>query len=162
MDFCPCGSQKAYKDCCEKLHSANSEASTAEMLMRARYSAFVKNELDYVEKTHIPGTRDFDKAEAKKWAESSIWEGLEVLKTHLGKENDETGVVEFKAKYKDSKDNHFNHHEVSNFKKENGKWYYVNGSIVGIDPIKRAIPKIGRNEPCHCGSGKKFKKCCGA
>lgn len=28
-------------------------------------------------------------------------------------------------------------------------------------PIRRAVPKIGRNEPCPCGSGKKFKKCCG-
>jgi len=28
-------------------------------------------------------------------------------------------------------------------------------------PIYRAEPKIGRNEPCPCGSGKKFKKCCG-
>ncbi len=31
----------------------------------------------------------------------------------------------------------------------------------GFDPIYRAEPKIGRNEPCPCGSGKKFKKCCG-
>jgi hypothetical protein len=28
-------------------------------------------------------------------------------------------------------------------------------------PIRRPAPKIGRNEPCPCGSGKKFKKCCG-
>ncbi|EEF27428.1 conserved hypothetical protein [Ricinus communis] len=28
--------------------------------------------------------------------------------------------------------------------------------------IQRASPKIGRNDPCPCGSGKKFKKCCGA
>ncbi|OGQ93384.1 MAG: preprotein translocase subunit SecA [Deltaproteobacteria bacterium RIFOXYA12_FULL_61_11] len=27
--------------------------------------------------------------------------------------------------------------------------------------VKRDQPKIGRNDPCHCGSGKKFKKCCG-
>ena len=30
-----------------------------------------------------------------------------------------------------------------------------------LQPIRRAQPKIGRNEPCPCGSGKKFKKCCG-
>jgi uncharacterized protein len=29
-------------------------------------------------------------------------------------------------------------------------------------PIRRAEPKIGRNDPCPCGSGKKYKKCCGA
>jgi len=29
-------------------------------------------------------------------------------------------------------------------------------------PIRRTAPKVGRNEPCPCGSGKKFKKCCGS
>lgn len=28
-------------------------------------------------------------------------------------------------------------------------------------PVKRASPKVGRNDPCPCGSGKKYKKCCG-
>jgi len=28
-------------------------------------------------------------------------------------------------------------------------------------PIRRSIPKVGRNEPCPCGSGKKYKNCCG-
>ncbi len=30
------------------------------------------------------------------------------------------------------------------------------------DPYERAAPKVGRNEPCPCGSGKKYKRCCGA
>ena len=30
-----------------------------------------------------------------------------------------------------------------------------------IGPVVRATPKVGRNEPCPCGSGKKFKRCCG-
>lgn len=29
-------------------------------------------------------------------------------------------------------------------------------------PYRRETPKLGRNDPCHCGSGKKFKKCHGA
>ncbi len=29
-------------------------------------------------------------------------------------------------------------------------------------PVRRSSPKVGRNDPCPCGSGKKFKKCCGA
>lgn len=29
-------------------------------------------------------------------------------------------------------------------------------------PVKREDDKIGRNSPCPCGSGKKYKKCCGA
>ncbi len=31
----------------------------------------------------------------------------------------------------------------------------------GPEPFVRETPKVGRNEPCPCGSGKKFKKCCG-
>jgi len=37
------------------------------------------------------------------------------------------------------------------------------GSEVTLDlaPVRREMPKVGRNEPCPCGSGKKFKNCCG-
>jgi len=28
-------------------------------------------------------------------------------------------------------------------------------------PLRREAPKVGRNDPCPCGSGKKYKKCCG-
>lgn len=31
-----------------------------------------------------------------------------------------------------------------------------------LAPYVREAPKTGRNDPCPCGSGKKFKKCCGA
>ncbi len=33
---------------------------------------------------------------------------------------------------------------------------------VPLQPQKRAVPKVGRNDPCPCGSGKKYKKCHGA
>jgi preprotein translocase subunit SecA len=32
---------------------------------------------------------------------------------------------------------------------------------LSTQPVKRKEPKLGRNDPCHCGSGKKFKQCCG-
>ena len=32
----------------------------------------------------------------------------------------------------------------------------------GLEPIRNGEPKIGRNDPCPCGSGKKFKQCCGS
>ena len=47
------------------------------------------------------------------------------------------------------------------FRREDGRWYYVDGNVHGQDPYRRETPKIGRNEPCPCGSGKKYKKCCG-
>jgi hypothetical protein len=33
--------------------------------------------------------------------------------------------------------------------------------VAAPSQVKRATPKTGRNEPCPCGSGKKYKKCCG-
>ena len=36
------------------------------------------------------------------------------------------------------------------------------GQPAPAEPIKRSEPKLGRNDPCHCRSGKKFKQCCGA
>ena len=35
------------------------------------------------------------------------------------------------------------------------------GEAQVVKPIKRATPKVKPNEPCPCGSGKKYKKCCG-
>ena len=31
---------------------------------------------------------------------------------------------------------------------------------IGNAPMRRSVPRIGRNDPCHCGSGKKYKHCC--
>ena len=31
---------------------------------------------------------------------------------------------------------------------------------LSAEPVHRADPKVGRNAPCPCGSGKKYKKCC--
>jgi hypothetical protein len=33
-------------------------------------------------------------------------------------------------------------------------------AVFPADPVVAAMPKVGRNDPCPCGSGKKFKKCC--
>jgi SEC-C motif-containing protein len=41
-----------------------------------------------------------------------------------------------------------------------GEWRFIDGKIFGPDPVRREAPKVGRNDPCPCGSGKKFKKCC--
>ena len=161
MSECPCGSGSSYEDCCEKFHKLTEEAPTAEKLMRARYSAFVKNEIKYIEQTHEPGTTDFDPKEAEEWATTSTWKGLSIVKTKLGEAENDTGIVEFKCVYADKEGKDYLHHEISTFKKIDNKWFYSNGQIVGTGPIKRETPKVGRNEPCTCGSGKKYKKCCG-
>lgn len=162
MSNCPCGSDKEYADCCEPVLSGAEPATTAEALMRARYSAYIKGAIAFLgESLHAGSRQDWDEAATRKWAEQSQWLGLEVKSTEQGLEEDEEGMVEFIATY--SEDGVVRqHHERSLFRKENGRWYYVDGQLPAPETVKRGTPKVGRNDPCPCGSGKKFKKCCGA
>lgn len=162
MSLCPCGSNQDYSNCCEPFHTGKTKPDTAQKLMRARYSAFVKNQVQFIADTHVPGTEDFNLDEARDWATNSTWKGLEIINTKKGEAQDSTGVVEFKALYADKDNKDYLHHEISTFKKIDNNWYYEDGQLVGTGPLKRETPKIGRNEPCPCGSGKKFKRCCGA
>ena len=38
---------------------------------------------------------------------------------------------------------------------------FSHGDGSGAQPKERQKKKVGRNDPCTCGSGKKYKKCCG-
>jgi len=84
--------------------------------------------------------------------------GLEIIRTEAGSEADDRGVIEFKAK-SILQNKIWNLHEISHFVKEKDQWLYVDGDLLESPPA--ITNKIGRNEPCPCGSGKKFKKCCG-
>ncbi|HID46632.1 MAG TPA: YchJ family protein [Chromatiaceae bacterium] len=162
MSNCPCGSGLEYAACCEPILSGTELAKTAEALMRARYSAYQKDMIAFLgESLHLSSRHDWDEAATRKWAEQSEWLGLEVRSTNRGGEDDEEGSVEFIATYKEDgllKQ----HHEHSLFRKEGGRWYYVDGKLPTPETVKREAPKVGRNDPCPCGSGKKYKKCCGA
>lgn len=153
-----------YDNCCKPFIEGKKKAPTAEALMRSRYSAYVVKNISYIDETQINVENEvFNKEEALKWAESSDWLGLEIKKTQKGETNDNTGTVEFVAFYKDkASGTELRHHETSLFSKQNGEWKFKEGHIHGAQPMKRLEPKIGRNDPCSCGSGKKFKKCCGA
>jgi SEC-C motif-containing protein len=159
MKTCPCGSAKNYSDCCEPIISGSKKASTAEILMRSRYTAFAVGNLDHVENTHLESTRsELDMASVKAWATNSEWLGLEILKTEKGSESDSVGKVEFKCKFIFNGSEQI-HHELSSFEKVNGTWFFVDG-VMKNSTVRRTEPKIGRNDPCSCGSGKKAKKCC--
>lgn len=159
MSNCPCGTTQTYDNCCAPYIKGTKKAPTAEALMRSRYTAFAVNELAYVEKTHHPKTRaELDMEGVTSWATNSEWLGLEIRETEKGKEQDSEGKVEFKCKFI------FNgaeqtHHELSTFKKENDEWFFVDG-VMKNNTVRRTEPKLGRNDPCSCGSGKKAKKCC--
>ncbi|MCB9061102.1 MAG: YchJ family protein [Halobacteriovoraceae bacterium] len=160
METCPCGSKKEYQNCCEPIINGTQLAKTAEACMRSRYTAFVKGEIDHIKNTFDPNSQnEFDSEETKNWSSKSQWQGLDILNVIDGMEKDETGQVEFIARYKISGLEQ-QHHELSEFKKIDDKWYFIDGKEIK-SPFKRSQPKVGRNDPCPCGSGKKFKKCCG-
>lgn len=161
MDQCPCGSQLPYAQCCEPLINGVKPAETAEQLMRSRYTAFTRAAVSYLIDTVHPDKRSqHDEKTTRKWAEKAQWHSLEILSTEKGCAQDTEGVVEFVALYTE-KQKRVKHHEIAQFKKEGARWFFVDGQPPAITPHLRTTPKIGRNDPCPCGSGKKYKKCCG-
>lgn len=162
MTACCCGSSSDFDQCCGPILSGTVKAETAEALMRARYAAFVTKQTDFLhESLHPDHRQDHDVAATRRWAEAAQWMGLVVVDVNGGGGADQDGNVEFIATYKEGgmiKP----HHEISRFSKLDGNWYYVDGRLVTPKTNMRDQPKIGRNDPCSCGSGKKYKKCCGA
>lgn len=149
---CPCQSGKKYTACCERFITQQALPENAEQLMRSRYSAFVLNQRDYLlmtwQSTHRPAQLELDT--------SMRWLGLRIIDTPPAQ--GESTTVEFEARMLlngmvDAL------HERSRFVLQQGRWLYTNGELL---PPSFARWKPGRNEPCPCASGKKFKRCCGA
>lgn len=158
MTMCPCGSGRDLDDCCGPI-VAGAAPPTAEALMRARYTAFTQRNLDFLEQTHAPEIRDdYNRAEAERIADETTWLGLDIRRTVEA--GDGTAMVEFAVRFRrDGED--LVHRELASFRQEDGRWVYVRGEVNPKSPPRQVV-KIGRNDPCSCGSGKKYKKCCGA
>ena len=126
--------------------------------MRSRYSAYVTGNLDHVERTHAPEIRrDFNRAEAERLAAEVEWLGLDVRKATA---DGDRGTVEFAVRFR-RQGQELTQYEVAEFRREDGQWLYAGGRTSANPPPRRVV-KVGRNEPCPCGSGRKFKKCCDA
>jgi SEC-C motif-containing protein len=161
-ESCPCGSKKTFAECCGPALSGAAAAATPEALMRSRYTAFVKHDVDYIYKTIAPGQRgDFDRQAVDDWSRNSEWLGLDIIATEKGGPTDETGTVEFAARFKE-KGQERRHDELATFVKIDGRWYFEDGKTPSVKPVRNEGPRVGRNDPCPCGSGKKYKKCHGA
>ena len=153
-DFiCPCCSGNHYEHCCGPLHRGEQVAATPEALMRSRYSAFALGGLgEYLFKTwadNAPGRPPEDAAMLN--VRTVDWQRLEIMQTSI---HGAQGMVEFRAWYLEDGQEHVLH-ERSRFRRSAGRWQYVDGVI---DPP--AMARAGRNDPCPCGSQKKYKKCC--
>lgn len=127
---CYCSSGVEFEDCCQPFIRGKNKPATAEQLMRSRYSAYVIVEVEYLIKTAHPSVRKYHDAGAiKDWAESCDWQKLEIISKTLGEAKDKKGTVEFKAHFLNNNNEPQIHHENSNFRKELGKWFYVDGKI---------------------------------
>lgn len=143
--MCICGTTKEFETCCGAIIEHKKEATSAEELMRSRYSAYVKADGAYlVYSTSKENRYEDDIRLIEEFSNSVKWLKLEILEVSEFQ-------VEFKAYYQDVEGIKLLH-EKSNFEIENGLWKYKDGELYNS--------KVQRNEPCPCGSGKKFKKCC--
>lgn len=160
-DFpCPCGHPLSYDHCCGRFHSRQALPETAEQLMRSRYSAFALERADYLLATLHPARHGHnERAALEKSFENTRWEGLHIVATSAGGANDTEGTVEFIARFRQGVQSG-QLHERSRFIRQDAQWLYTDGdSLINGDSLPAPAP--GRNDPCWCGSGKKFKKCHG-
>ncbi|MGB3598301.1 MAG: YchJ family protein [Pseudomonas neustonica] len=149
-DNCPCGSGKVYGQCCQPCH-AGAPAGNAELLMRSRYCAYTLGLIDYLVTTTLPAQQtQLEVEQMRSWSEQSRWLGLEVEQVTGGAGSNRAQVT-FTARWADPDESVHGHRECSDFKQIGERWYF-------IDPNHSV--KAGRNEPCPCGSGRKFKQCC--
>ncbi|MCB0877619.1 MAG: YchJ family protein [Thermoleophilia bacterium] len=164
MEPCPCGSGRDFAECCQPVITREREAATAEELMRSRYSAFVTADIDWIMDSHHPDTVDEVKRDdVESWATGSEWLGLRVRDTVDGGPGDDEGIVDFRARYKVGTQQ-VDHVERARFVRVDGAWRFhsvVEEEGPELVPVGPAST-VGRNDPCPCGSGKKYKKCHGA
>ena len=90
-NLCPCGSGKTYAECCEPIIKGSVKAPTAEACMRARYSSYVKHEIDFIIKScdDEEGLAEIDKKATEDWSRQSQWNGLKILRTEKGEKEGE-------------------------------------------------------------------------
>ena len=159
---CYCGRSREYAKCCEPFIKGAKKPESAEQLMRARYSAYNVQDMEYIDRTHDPKTREDSDMEAnREWAAKANWQGLDILTLEEGGAKDTKGMVEFVASYEmDGED--VEHHEEAEFVKKEGRWFFSRGRNANVETVVREGAKVGRNDPCPCGSGKQHTQCCGA
>lgn len=153
IQYCPCGSKKNINECCLIFISGRGFTLSAELLMRSRYTAYALGEVRYITDTWHSSTRPVNLM----LEESVVWTGLQVLASTIEKNNE--AYVEFIAAFNNA-GVMGQMHERSRFLFEEGSWFYVDGEQLESETQYNA-KKPGRNELCYCGSGRKFKKCCG-
>ncbi|AMW16298.1 YchJ family protein [Glaesserella parasuis] len=147
---CPCQSKLAYDECCKPFHFAQKLPITAEELMRSRYSAYTKVNIDYIVRTTLPAQQSLlDLKAIRDWSQKTQWIGLDIISNQENVTKIHS-IVEFRA-YFNTEDGVQIHHECSLFVNVDDRWYF-------FDPT---VPMPAMKKLCICRSGKRFKDCCG-
>lgn len=159
MTSCPCCSGVEFATCCEPIIAGQVIAATPLALMRSRYTAHVYKNMPHILRTmRGKPLKLFDQEKTEEeWFEQCTWNKLEIISAPEVAKSDKQGIVEFKAHYSFNGADHVLH-ERSKFLKADNNWYYVAGQKKNAN-IENSV-KIGRNDVCTCGSGKKYKRCC--
>lgn len=154
---CPCGSGQTYGSCCELVITGQKPAANAEVLMRARFTAHTAYNFKFLHDSYR-GTagKPYVPEEGTPTME---WTRLVVHNHETSAENPDKAYVDFSAYGIEDKVEKVLH-EKGEFLRINGQWLYNREARLGPAPYKASGPKVGRNEPCPCGSGKKYKHCC--
>ena len=124
--LCVCTSGKSFAACCHRLLSGSMSAKTPLQLMRSRFSAFALGGhgaylLSTWLSTASEGLSEFELSQA-----SLNWQRLEIIDKS---QNGERGSVEFKAYYLDHNSKQQLHHEISEFRRISGRWFYAKGQV---------------------------------
>ncbi|MBE6441673.1 MAG: hypothetical protein E7022_04995 [Desulfovibrio desulfuricans] len=164
-ELCPCGSGRTLEDCCGPYIDGKAWPPDAATLMRSRYTAYVLQCWQWlVESTHPDYREDVSVEKLAESARDVRWLRLDIRSAvqdvPAGEKGELFDVVEFFAYYE--LDGVRQLGERSFFQRRDDKLYYVDGVALRPEAYRRETPKVGRNDPCPCGSGKKYKKCCGA
>lgn len=127
--ICPCGGLKKFSECCQLFHRKDKLAEHAVDLMKARYSAFCVQDMDFIRFTHDPQTmQNFDFELNEKWAKSVRFNSLQILQSS---EEKNKAQVEFLVTYTElASGEEKKHHELSKFRKQAGVWFFKEGKEI--------------------------------
>jgi SEC-C motif-containing protein len=154
---CPCGSGNLFENCCGPILARQRPAATAEQLMRSRFTAHVAEDFLHLHRTHLPTAKLPYVAEAES-GPAMHWTRLVIHSHEIAKDPD-LAFVDFSAFFAEDRAER-ELREKAEFRRIDGEWLYTRAVRSGPAPFKTAAPKVGRNDPCPCGSGKKYKQCC--
>ena len=153
---CPCGTGKTFAQCCEPILIRQRPAESAEQLMRSRFTAHVARDFEHLHRTYLKTSKEPYVPDPD--AGGTNWTHL-VIHAHEPGHKPDTAFVDFTAYFREN-DAEQALHEKAEFQRIDGTWLYTRAVRQGPAPIRSTEAKVGRNDPCPCGSGKKYKQCC--